>query len=76
MRLVSYDEHVDVLYDNVLVFIDAVDEDAYAIRARVDNETIVAMGYYTSERRALSVMRQLRNAYSMMDTDVFKFPTE
>lgn len=76
MRLVNYDEQVDVLYDNVMVFIEAVDEDVYAIRARVDNEIVVAMGYYASEHRALSVMRQLRNAYSMMDTDVFKFPTE
>ena len=77
MRLVSYDGSIDILYDNVMLFVEEFGE-AYAIRARIFPGDMVnpIMGIYESKERVSQVLKELRGKYAIMDTSVFYFPNE
>lgn len=76
MRLVSYDGLFDVLYDNVMLFVEERGE-AYAIRAYItENTPAPIMGVYETRKRTFQVLGVLRGKYGLMDVSVFYFPQE
>lgn len=75
MRLVSYDRHIDCLYDAVIIWTRHMDS-SYKIMASPVNgnpDEEYTMGYYSSEENMESELTRLHKSYDMMSISVFQF---
>ena len=75
MRLVSYDRHIDCLYDAVIIWTRHT-YNSYKIMASPVNgnpDEEYTMGYYSSEENMESELTRLHKSYDMMSISVFQF---
>lgn len=79
MRLISSDGAWDVLYDMVSLYIGGYDgelDGMLCIYAHgVLDEGDIVMGAYDSEEKLNAVMNDLHHKYGLMDTSVYRFPS-
>ena len=75
MRLVSYDRHIDCLYDAVIIWTRHTDSSykimASPINGNIDEE--YTMGNYASETNMEIELTRLHKSYDMMSVSVFQF---